>query len=94
MKEQSALIVLLSTFAQRILGLGPCAMATEPPVVQPSATWTGVRWAPFEPTKPSIYTQHALGDLPPVFHQEEAAKLGLSVECTEVVLALQLPDCM
>eukprot|EP00969_Alexandrium_andersonii_P197396 8720769-Alexandrium_andersonii.AAC.1 len=69
-------------------------MASEPPEIQPSGTWTGsARWIPFKHTLPSCHTQRVLEDLPRTFHQEYADKLGLSVDDTEVVVALKLPEC-
>eukprot|EP00969_Alexandrium_andersonii_P123423 5454509-Alexandrium_andersonii.AAC.1 len=69
-------------------------MEEEPPGIRPSRTWTGVRCVPFKPIKPSIYTQQVLQGLPEDFHRVQAAKLGFDTESTEVVVALQLPDCM
>eukprot|EP00969_Alexandrium_andersonii_P047653 2091338-Alexandrium_andersonii.AAC.1 len=76
-------------------------MASEPPEIHPSGTWTGsARWVPFKPTPLSIHSlskwctsQSVLEHLPQAFHQEQAGKLGLSVDGTEVVLALKLPEC-
>eukprot|EP00969_Alexandrium_andersonii_P036354 1593233-Alexandrium_andersonii.AAC.1 len=68
-------------------------MACEPPVIQPCATWAGCHWVTFEPTRPSAATQNILSALPSTFDAEQAAKLGCSVEESEVVPAIQLPDC-
>eukprot|EP00969_Alexandrium_andersonii_P077794 3431491-Alexandrium_andersonii.AAC.1 len=69
-------------------------MASEPPEIHPSATRTGsARWIPFKHTPPCRHTQRVLEGLSPTFHQDYAGKLGLSVDATEIVVALKLPEC-
>ena len=76
-------------------------MEAEPPAPQPSGTWSGSAfWIRFKPTRPSLYTveewceEHGIeGHLPEAFHQAQAHRLRLSVEDTEVALALKLPEC-
>ena len=76
-------------------------METEPPVPQPSGTWAGsASWIRFKPTRPSLYTvvewceeQGIEARHPEAFHRVQAHRLGLSVEDTELTLALRLPEC-